>query len=71
MTLALIRLLISNLSNSLNSLLSIVITRSYYSFVANLRLAYSFVVNRDLGLNNINNNLGSTSAVGSKLYKSN
>jgi len=71
MTLALIRLLILNLSNSLNSLLSVVITCSYYSFVANLRLAYSFVVNRDLGSNNINNDLGSTLAIGSKLYKSN
>ena len=71
MTLALIRLLISNLSDSLNGLLGVVITCSYRSFVANLRLAYSFVVNRDSGSNNINNDLGSTSAVGLKLYKSN
>ena len=53
-----IKLLILILSNSLNSSLSIIIAFSFYNLITNLRLAYSFIVNKDSDLNSINKDLG-------------
>ena len=66
-----IRLLILILSNSLNSSLSTIIIPSFYNLVTNLRLAYSFIVNKDSSSNSINKDSYLVKVVKANLYKSN